>query len=133
MKGHHKLDVWKRSIDLVTKVYDMTSSFPKEEIYGLSYQIRRASISIPSNIAEGAGRISNKEFIQFLSVAQGSIAELETQLIISKNLGYIKEVEGLLSELDEISRMIIGLQESLRQKGRYSSLTTRNREGERID
>ena len=133
MKGHHKLDVWKRSIDLVTKVYDMTSSFPKEEIYGLSYQIRRASISIPSNIAEGAGRISNKEFIQFLSVAQGSIAELETQLIISKNLGYIKEVEGLLSELDEISKMIIGLQKSLRQKGRYSSLTTRNREGKRVD
>ena len=133
MKGHNKLNVWKRSIDLVTKVYDTTSSFPEEEIYGLSSQIRRASVSIPSNIAEKAGRNSNKEFIQFLSVAQGSIAELETQLIISQNLGYIKEGDGVFSELDEISKMIIGLQKSLRQKGRYSSLATRNREGERVD
>lgn len=129
MKGHHKLNVWKRSIDLVTKVYDTTSSFPEEEIYGLSSQIRRASVSIPSNIAEGAERNSNKEFIQFLSFAQGSIAGLETQLIISQNLGYVKEGDGVFSEMDEISKMIIGLQKRLRQKSRYSSLATRNREG----
>lgn len=133
MKGHHKLDVWKRSINLVTKVYDLTSSFPREEIYGLSSQIRRASISIPSNIAEGAGRNSDREFIQFLSVAQGSIAELETQLIISQNLGYIEEVDGILSEVDEISKMIIGLQKNLRCRSHHSSLVTRNREGKGID
>lgn len=106
----------------------MTSTFPKEEIYGLSSQIRRASVAIPSNIAEGAGRKSNKEFIQFLSIAQGSIAELETQIIISRNLGYIKDVDGLLSELDEISKMMIGLQKSLKSvtSDEYKCLVTRN-------
>ena len=91
MKTHKDVDCWKRGIELVTEVYKVTKSFPKDEIYGLTNQIRRASISIPSNIAEGAARNSNKEFIQFLYIALGSLSELETQFIISKNLEYKEE------------------------------------------
>jgi len=114
MKGHHKLEVWKRSINLVTEIYKVTEGFPKSEMYGLTQQMRRAAVSIPSNIAEGAARNSIKEFQQFLSVAQGSIAELETQLFIAVNLKFIKSVDNLLRELDEISKMLLGLSKSLR-------------------
>lgn len=114
MKGHHKLEVWKRSIEFVTAIYKLTESFPKSEIYGLVQQLRRSAISIPSNIAEGAGRNSKNEFKQFLSIAQGSIAELETQLLIARNLGFVKEPESLLIELDELSKMIIGLAMALK-------------------
>ncbi len=113
MKAHHKLQVWQRSIAFVTKIYQLTETFPESELYGLINQMRRAAVSIASNIAEGAGRNSKKEFHRFLSIAQGSIAELETQLIISKNLGYCSDIKNLLNELDEISKMIIGLMKSL--------------------
>jgi four helix bundle protein len=111
MKTHHDLDVWKKSIDFVTSVYKITESYPKTEIYGLTNQIRRAVVSIPSNIAEGAGRTSLKEFAQFLSIALGSVAEVETQLIVSRNLNYIHDqsFEELISELVSIRKMIIGL------------------------
>jgi four helix bundle protein len=114
LKGHHKLEVWKRSIEFVTAIYKLTESFPKSEIYGLVQQLRRSAISIPSNIAEGAGRNSKNEFKQFLSIAQGSIAELETQLLIARNLCFVKEPESLLIELDELSKMIIGLAMALK-------------------
>jgi four helix bundle protein len=114
MKGHHNLEVWKRSINFVTKIYGLTEGFPKIEIYGLVQQMRRSAVSIPSNIAEGAGRNSKNEFKQFLSIAQGSIAELETQLIIAHNLGFVKEHEPLTAELDELSKMLIGLIRSLK-------------------
>jgi four helix bundle protein len=84
------LDIWKLGIELVQEVYKTTVEFPKEEIYGLTNQMRRAAVSIPSNISEGAARSSKKEFIQFLYVALGSLAELETQAIISEKLGYLK-------------------------------------------
>lgn len=115
-KPHHKLDVWKRSIDFVTKIYRETGGFPEDEKFGLISQMRRAAVSIASNIAEGAARKSRKEFINFLHIAQGSTAELETQILISRNLGFsgIKKVEPLLRELEEISKMIIGLQRSLK-------------------
>ncbi len=114
MRPHKKLDVWKRSIDFVTKLYEVTESFPKSEKHGLVNQIRRAAVSIPSNIAEGAARKSNKEFAQFLSIAQGSASELETQLIISINLGFLREGgKELLAELEEISRMLLGLSKSI--------------------
>lgn len=116
MKWHHNLDVWKRSIELVIEIYKVTERFPRQEIYGLTQQMRRAAVSIPSNIAEGAGRKSTKEFVQFLSTAQGSIAELETQLLIAGKLGYAKAASSVLKELDEISRMVIGLQGSLKAK-----------------
>jgi four helix bundle protein len=115
-KPHKRLDVWKRSISFVEQIYKTTASFPPEEKFGLSSQMRRAAVSIPSNIAEGAARSGKKEFINFLNIAQGSIAELETQIIISKNLQLMESriENSLLEELDEISKMIIGLQRSLR-------------------
>jgi len=117
MKPHQRLDVWKRAIKFVEQIYKITSSFPPEEKFGLTSQMRRASISIPSNIAEGSARNSSKEFINFLHISQGSVAELETQIIISKNLQFFdsQTEDILLKELDEISRMIIGLQKSLRK------------------
>ncbi len=123
MKGHHKLKIWDQSIQLVTKIYKLTESFPNHELYGLISQIRRSAVSIPSNIAEGAARNSTKEYINFLSIAQGSCSELETQLIIAKNLGYSSGVEKILGELNEISMMITGLRKSLykknQEKGKY--------------
>jgi four helix bundle protein len=116
MRPHKKLEVWKKSIEFVTKIYKVTELFPDSEKFGLISQVRRSAISIPSNIAEGAGRASKKEFIQFLSIAQGSTSELETQLIIANNLGFLKQEDlGLLDELDEISRMIIGLIKTLKR------------------
>ncbi len=91
MMTHKDLDIWKLGIELVEQVYKATAEFPKEEIYGLTNQMRRASVSIPSNISEGAARGSKKEFIKFLYIALGSLAELETQTIISEKLGYLKE------------------------------------------
>ena len=89
MKTHKDLDVWKKSIEMVTKIYMLTGNFPKEELYGLSNQIRRSAVSVPSNIAEGAGRNSSKELVQFLYYAMGSLSELETQCLIAYNLGYL--------------------------------------------
>ena len=89
MKTHKDLDVWKKSIEMVTQIYLLTRNFPKEELYALTNQIRRAAVSVPSNIAEGAGRKTSKELLQFLYYATGSLSELETQLIIAHNLGYL--------------------------------------------
>lgn len=88
MATHENLEIWKLSIEFVTKIYSYTRDFPSEEKFGLVSQMRRAAISIPSNIAEGAARKSDKEYIQFLYVSLGSVAEIDTQLIISGNLGY---------------------------------------------
>jgi len=125
MKTHKDLDVWKDGISFVTKVYKMTSSFPKEEIYGITSQIRRASVSIPSNIAEGAARKTANEFRQFLYIALSSAAELNTQIIISNNLGFLDrdQTDNLNSELDSLSRRIQGLIKSL-ITNKYSKLTT---------
>ncbi len=118
MKPHHKLKVWKKSINFVKHIYKLTSKLPDAEKFGLTSQMCRAAISIPSNIAEGAGRNNHKEFVHFLRISQGSIAELETQILIGQNLGHFKNttIQALLDELDEISKMVIGLQKSLRKK-----------------
>ena len=115
MKTHKDLDVWKKSINIVTSVYKVTASFPKDELYGLTSQIRRSAVSIPSNIAEGAGRNHVNEFRQFLYIASGSAAELETQLIISEMLGYIsnEKSQELIAELNTVSKMIQGLIKSI--------------------
>ncbi len=115
MKTHLDLDVWKRSIEFVTLIYRLTEKFPKSEIYGITSQIRRSAVSIPSNIAEGAGRTSKKEFSHFLSISLGSLAELETQLIISDNLNYLDSgiLTGLISKLSSIRKMIFGLKKSI--------------------
>jgi four helix bundle protein len=115
METHKSLKVWQKSILFVTTVYNLTRCFPKEELYCMVSQIRRAAISIPSNIAEGCARKNTTEYIQFLYISLGSAAELETQLIISSNLGYIANevIEGLQSELEGIIRMLSGLIKSL--------------------
>jgi len=111
-KPHHKLNVWKKAIEFVKRIYQITGEFPSEEKFGLVSQMRRSAISIASNISEGAGRNNKKEFNQFLGVAQGSASELETQLIISRELGLLTDqlADEIVKELDSISKMIIGLQ-----------------------
>ena len=109
------LDVWKKSIELVTEIYSITANFPNEEKYGIVSQIRRAAVSIPSNIAEGCARFSDKENLRFLDIARGSLAELETQLIISKNLGFI-DSDNLIKKISPIAQMLSGLKRHLKQK-----------------
>ena len=111
IKSYKDLKIWQKSIEIVTKIYQVTKDFPKEELYSLTSQMRRSAISIPSNIAEGFMRQHNKEYKQFLYVALGSNGELETQLIISKKLKYIDEkVEGdLNSEINYLGKMITSL------------------------
>jgi four helix bundle protein len=102
-------------MELVERIYRMTRTFPKEELYGLTSQIRRASVSIPSNIAEGQARRSTAEFLNFLSIAQGSRAEVETQTLIALRLGYVtrNQIAEILALLDEISRMLNALKAKL--------------------
>lgn len=115
-RSYRDLVIWNKSIALVGKIYSSTRSFPKEEIYGLTSQIRRAGISIPANIAEGQARNSKGEFLQFFGIAQGSLAELERLLMISRNLEYLtsKDAEELLINCEEISRLLAGLKNSLK-------------------
>jgi len=114
---HRDLKVWQYSIELVTEIYQITRNFPKSEMYGLGNQIQRSAVSVPSNIAEGAGRNSVKEFSYFLSVAMGSLSELETQIIISKNIHYLDEIQfdTLMTKLIEIRKMLIGLKKSIKK------------------
>jgi four helix bundle protein len=102
-------------MDLVVKVYQITKGFPREETYGLTNQLRRAAVSIPSNIAEGQGRHTAKEFQRFLAVAYGSLQETETQLMLSRRLGYIDEAREteILAHCSEVARLINGLANSL--------------------
>ena len=115
-RSYKDLLVWRKSMDLVKAVYIATENFPKAELFGLCSQVRRAVISIPSNIAEGQGRDSAKEFVHHLSFAYGSLMEAETQLQISAELGYIgqAEVDRLLSDTAEIGRLLNGLSRSIR-------------------
>ena len=103
-------------MDLVVEAYKFTRNFPKEELYGLTSQIRRSVISIPSNISEGAARNSEKEFIKFLYISLGSSAELETQIMIAERLGYLKGIESILNEILSIKKMLNGLISSLRKR-----------------
>ena len=103
------MDVWKLAMDLVVNVYEITSKFPVEERFGLTQQMRRAAVSIPSNIAEGAARKSSNEFIQFLHVSLGSLAELETQLIISERLGYLGNKDNQSELCNRVRQMLLGL------------------------
>jgi len=118
MKTHKDLDVWKMSIDMVTQIYQITRNFPKEEIYGLTNQMRRAAVSVPSNIAEGAGRNSDKEFLQFLNFSTGSLSEIETQLIIAYNLKYINDEQkyNLDIMINSIFKMLSGLIQSIKKR-----------------
>ena len=117
MRPHEKLDVWNRSVELVVRIYKATEEFPTNERYGLTSQIRRAAVSIPANIAEGAARQSPKEFAHFLSNAQGSGSELETELLIAKRLQYLGSEAYLevREELDSVGRMLIGLARNVKR------------------
>ena len=116
IKSFKDLKIWQKGIEIVKDVYDITKSFPKEELYGLTSQMRRCVVSIPSNIAEGFKRYHNKEFKQFLYITLGSSAELETQLVISEELKYIneREVEKICEKLDHLSKMITVLMRKLK-------------------
>jgi four helix bundle protein len=118
VRPHHNLDVWKRSVEFVVEIYQVTESFPKDERFGLISQIRRAAVSIPANISEGAARRTNKEFLQFLAIAQGSASEIETELLISYKLGFLAETQlgSLNKTLDDIGRMLTGLSSHIAAK-----------------
>lgn len=111
IKSFKQLFIWQKGVDIVKEVYRLSRDFPREELYGLTMQMRRAGISIPSNVAEGFKRNHNKEYRQFLHIALGSAAELETQLIVAQELGFLAEenLNGLLDKLDHLSRMISSL------------------------
>lgn len=116
MKDFKKLKTWQKGIKLVVDIYKTSQTFPKEELYGLTSQMRRSAISIPSNIAEGAGRNSDKDFNRFLDISLGSSFELETQVIIAKELEFLSDIEfhDLTEKIQEEQKMITGLQRSLK-------------------
>ena len=117
MQGHKDLEVWQKSMDLVVAIYKTTSSFPKTEIYGLSSQMQRAAVSIPSNIAEGHGLKQTQAFLRHLAIANGSLTELETQLEIANRLGYLDMESGsLIEKAHEVGRMLAGLRRSLESR-----------------
>ena len=109
VRGYQELMVWKKAMRLVVAVYEATATMPKEEIYGLTSQLRRAAVSVPSNIAEGQSRLTRGEFRQFLGMARGSLAELETQVILAKELGFVIDSLPLLDQIGEVGRMLNGL------------------------
>jgi len=123
-----KLEVWQKAMDLTVSVYEATKTFPREELYSLTIQIRRAAISIPSNIAEGRAKRSTRDFMRFVNIAAGSTAELETQILLSEKLGYLPPtiVSFLLENIDHIGRMLnklyIGLEKKLASEPRTSNL-----------
>mgnify|MGYP003949185719 CR=1 FL=1 len=111
MPGHRDLIAWQKAMHLVRDIYRSTEQFPTHELYGLSGQLRRAAVSVPSNLAEGASRNSRKEFHHFIGTARGSLAEVETQIEIAKDLGYMREpsASNLLTRVAELGRMLTGL------------------------
>jgi four helix bundle protein len=116
IKCYQDLKVWQVAIDMVADIYKLTEQFPRNESFGLVSQIQRASVSIPSNIAEGHARGSNREFHRFLLIALGSTAELETQLIIAERLNYLEQnaAKAMLERVDKLGKMIRALQKSVK-------------------
>jgi four helix bundle protein len=108
-KTHKDLEIWQEGIKLVTKIYKLTKDFPDEELYGLTSQMRRAAVSYPSNISEGAARNSNNEYIRFLYIALGSLSELETQIIISEKLNYIPDKTTIIEGVEALRRKTLNL------------------------
>jgi len=115
LKSYRDLRVWQDSLDITKKIYLLTKSFPRSEQYGLTSQMRRAAVSIPSNIAEGHARIGTGEYLRFLSIALGSIAELETQLIISQRLDYLsaQDLSSVMEQLARVGKMLRNLYKSI--------------------
>jgi len=119
VKSYRDLIVWQKAMDLVELVYRQSRDFPREELYGLTNQLRRAAVSIPSNIAEGRARQTTKDFLHFLSITQGSLAEVETQVVIAQRLCYAdtESTEKILRLTGEVGRLLHGLRNSLAQLG----------------
>ncbi len=117
-KNYEDLKVWQKSINLAADIYKLTENFPPKEIYGLTNQIRRCSVSISSNIAEGCARGTDNEFIRFMNISAGSLAELKTQLIIAVKVGFTdkKEIQEIFDNINEIGRMLSGLKASIKNK-----------------
>jgi len=117
-KSYRDLDVWQKAMDLVIECYQITSSFPKSEIFGLTSQLQRAAVSVPANIAEGRARQHTKELVQYISIAHGSLAELETHIQIAYRLNYIDKVrlDQLMDRASSVGRMLNGLRKSLQNR-----------------
>ena len=117
-KSYRDLEVWKKSMRLAKRIYQITQRFPSEERFGLTNQLRRAAVSVPSNLAEGHARFGPGEFSRFLSITMGSVAELETQILLSNDLGYINSEikQELMNELDAVGRMLRGLAKSIERR-----------------
>ena len=115
IKSYRDLEVWQRGIDLTEQVYETTRPFPEEEKFGLTSQLRRAAVSVPSNIAEGWGRAATKDYVRFLRIARGSLAEMETQLVIAHRLGYLSKrmMLAILEETTIEGKMLLSLIRSL--------------------
>jgi len=111
MRGHRDLVAWQKGMELVKDIYGVTRDFPRDETYGLTSQLRRAAVSVPSNLAEGHGRNSRREFYQFVGHARGSLLEVETQIEIARDLGYVSlpVAKNLLAKTDELGRVLSGL------------------------
>jgi len=111
---HHDLLAWQHAIQLVKEVYQLTSELPDSERFGLSAQMRRAAVSVPSNISEGAARISHKEFLHFLGIARGSLSELDTQVVIAQELGYVTGIDDIEKSISDLFGLLNGLINSLK-------------------
>ena len=118
MSNFRNLQIWQKSMTLTTNIYIATKNFPKEEIFALTSQIRRSSISIPSNVAEGFGRDSNKEYLRFLNISIASLFELQTQLEIGKNIEYLTEVEfnKIYEDTRELERMLVSFIKKIKER-----------------
>ncbi|BAN34272.1 hypothetical protein SCD_n00423 [Sulfuricella denitrificans skB26] len=114
-RKHHDLQAWQFAIQLVKDVYTLTANFPSSETYGLTNQMRRSAVSVPSNIAEGAARNGSKEFLYFLGIARGSLSELETQIVIAREIGYLADSAVLERQIDDVFGLIGGLINSLKK------------------
>ena len=115
-RAHHRLVAWKESMDLVKAIYTLTGAFPHEERFGLTSQMRRAAVSVPSNISEGAARGSTREFMQFLYFARGSLSELETQLLIASELEYAGEIRPVATQINKMFSLLAGLMRNLEDR-----------------
>ena len=122
-RNHKDLILWQKAMSLTADVHRLTARLPRHEVFGLSSQIRRAAVSIPSNVAEGAARRTTREFIAFLHIARGSFAELETQLLLARQIGYLadRDLAPVLTRLDEVGRLLNSVIMGLREKLRRSS------------
>lgn len=116
-RKHRDLRAWQAAVELVESIYQVTAAFPREEAFGLTGQMRRAAVSVPANIAEGAARNSMKELLHFLGVASGSLSELDTHLEIAGRLGYVSDVASLREKADGVFALLVGLSASLKRKG----------------